>query len=180
MPRTVICSGCGRELLSTLVICPECATPVPKPAAESPKAADQRPYATPPTQGEGFKPHRWMESAELPPQPKPQPPPYQPPARPVAPPPARPVAPPPRPQPQQQTQNFFCPGCGRGLPQMAAFCPQCGRPLQPSQMQPHAAQFQPARPFTPLPAPQQRTSGEQALIAIVAIFAAIFILMFFC
>ncbi|HYN86051.1 MAG TPA: hypothetical protein VER32_12440 [Pyrinomonadaceae bacterium] len=171
MPRTVICSGCGRELLSTLVICPECATPVPKPA--SPKAEDKRPHATPPRQDEGFKPYRWMGSSELPPQaqPRQQPPPYQPPARPVAPPP---------PQPQQQAQNLFCPGCGRGLPQLAAFCPQCGRPLQPSQMQPHAAPFQPVRPFTPLPAPQQRTSGEQAVIAVVAVVAAIVILMFFC
>ncbi len=63
---------------------------------------------------------------------------------------------------------------------MAAFCPQCGRPLQASQMQPHPAQFQPVRPFTPLPAPQQRTPGEQAIIAVVAIVGAIIILMFFC
>ncbi|HEX5708644.1 MAG TPA: hypothetical protein VFX96_15175 [Pyrinomonadaceae bacterium] len=174
MPRTVICSGCGRELLSSLVICPECATPVPKPSPEEQRPGDKRPFATP--QDEGHRqPYRWMGSAELPQQPTPQqapqPPPYQPPARPVAPPP---------PQPQQPTQNFFCPGCGRGLPQLAAFCPQCGRPLQASQMQPQPVGFQPVRPFTPLPAPQQRSSGEQAVIAIIAIVAAIVILMFFC
>lgn len=175
MPRTVICSGCGRELLSTLVICPECATPVPKAAQGEQRPDEKRPEAPP--QNEGYRqPYRWMGSAELPqqPAPKPQtqrPPPYQPPARPVAPPP---------PPPQQQAQNFFCPGCGRGLPQMAAFCPQCGRPLQASQMQPHAATFQPVRQFTPLPAPQPRSSGEQAVIAILAIIAGIIILAFFC
>ncbi len=176
MPRTVICSGCGRELLSTLVICPECATPVPKQARAGETRKDERPFAPPPKE-EGYRqPYRWMGSAELPSQtpPKqptaPQPPPYQPPAR------------PPAQQPQQQAQNFFCPGCGRGLPQLAAFCPQCGRPLQASQQPPQPQQvFQPARPFVPLPAPvQKRTAGEQAVITIVAIVAAIVILMFFC
>lgn len=171
MPRTVICPGCGRELLSTLVICPECSTPVPQEARAAETLRDERPYAPPDERGYR-QPYRWMNSAELPAQPasKPQaapPPPYQPPARPVV-------------QTEEPTQNLFCAGCGRGLPQLAAFCPQCGRPVQSSQPQPQPAQvFQPARPFNPLPA-QKRTPGEQTTIALIAVIAAIIILMFFC
>lgn len=171
MPRTIICSGCGRELLSNLVLCPECATPVPKEARQEarPQQEDKRPFAPPPTQEGQRPPYRWMGSEELPPQPAPKP------SQPA------PASPPYRPPAPQPTQNLYCPGCGRGLPQMASFCPQCGRPIQAGQQQPQQQVFQPVRPFTPLPPPvQQRTPGEQAIIAIVAIVAGIVILMFFC
>jgi hypothetical protein len=172
MARTIACPGCGIELPSHLVICPECASPLPKTAhdegqTEPPRR--QRPYAEPPNGGDATPLHRWMDASETPDRP-PQPthqPAYAP------------------PQAQHAPQSFPCPSCGRAVNASQAFCPQCGRPLravQPPQIYQPPAPPQPQiyYPVAPQPPKTGRSGGEIALIVIIALIAAMVILVKFC
>jgi endogenous inhibitor of DNA gyrase (YacG/DUF329 family) len=100
----------------------------------------------------------------------------------------KPVTRSPVPQDYQPPQPFApstlpCPSCGKEVLRTNAFCPQCGRPLSAVQASP---QYQ-APPSTVQPVhypvvqtPSGRTSGEYALITILALLAALIILANFC
>ena len=155
MPRTVFCPGCGKELLSHLNICPECATPLPRAESQTEPTPRAQDYQTP---------YGWM-SANEPPKPvtrTPASPDYMPPL----------VAAP---------SQFPCPSCGKPINRDNAFCPQCGRPVQAIVQQSplHQTPLQPVYYPSGQP-PAGRTKGEYALIIIIALLAALLILAKFC
>ena len=169
MPRTIFCAGCGKELLSHLVICPVCATPLPatgpepQPYQEPPRPPQGRPTEAPPQDFQS--PYGWMGANETP----------------------KPVTRLPVPEDYQPPQpgapsTLPCPSCGKAVLRTNAFCPQCGRPLTAMQASPYQPPLPPEQPvhYPVVQTPSGRTSGEYALITIIAILAALIILANFC
>ncbi len=163
MPPTIFCSGCGEEILSHLVNCPVCATPLPRTEPEQRPTSQNRPVAPPPSRQGYQPPYGWMDTNETP--------------NGVIP--TTPAQPAYQSPPATAPGMLPCPSCGKLVPRTHAFCSQCGRPLQAASLQqqyqpPPAVYYPVAQP------PVQRTVSDNTLVIIIAIIAALVILGFFC